>query len=113
MVTLRLKVIDHYGVAIRSKVSGFDELSGVDVIVLHRLLKNEVKGSEYLRLTEPAYRFLKPPPENTSLTSSATTISGKFNSDSARSSSPYRPQPRKSFPSRMFSESSGTTSGTS
>jgi len=60
MVTLRLKVIDHYGVAIRSKVSGFDELSGVDVIVLHRLLKNDVNGSEYTLLTEPAYRFLKP-----------------------------------------------------
>lgn len=61
MVTLRLKVIGHYGIAIRSRVSGFDEMSGVDVIVLHRLLKNEVQGSEYILLTEPAYRFLSPP----------------------------------------------------
>jgi len=61
MVTLRLKVIGHYGIAIRSRVSGFDELSGVDVIVLHRLLKNGVQGSEYILLTEPAYRFLAPP----------------------------------------------------
>ena len=61
MVTLRLKVIGHYGTAIRSRVSGFDELSGVDVIVLHRLLKNEVQGSEYILLTEPAFRFLSPP----------------------------------------------------
>jgi hypothetical protein len=61
MVTLRLKVIGHYGMAIRSRVSGFDELSGVDVIVLHRLLKNEVQGSEYILLTEPAYRLLSPP----------------------------------------------------
>ena len=61
MVTLRLKIIGHYGAAVRSKVAGFDELSGVDVIVLHRLLKNEVPGSEYILLTEPAYRFLTPP----------------------------------------------------
>ena len=61
MVTLRLKLIGHYGVAVRSRVSGFDELSGVDVIVLHRLLKNEVPGSEYILLTEPAYGFLSPP----------------------------------------------------
>lgn len=61
MVTLRLKVIGHYGLAVRSRVSGFDELSGVDVIVLHRLLKNEVPGSEYILLTEPAFRFLAPP----------------------------------------------------
>lgn len=61
MVTLRLKVIGHYGIAIRARMSGFDELSGVDVIVLHRLLKNEVQGSEYILLTDPAYRFLAPP----------------------------------------------------
>jgi hypothetical protein len=61
MVALRLKVIGHYGVAVRSNVAGFDELSGVDVIVLHRLLKNEVAGSEYILLTEPAFRFLAPP----------------------------------------------------
>ena len=61
MVTLRLKLIGHYGAAVRSKVAGFDELSGVDVIVLHRLLKNEVSGSEYILLTEPAFRFLSPP----------------------------------------------------
>lgn len=61
MVTLRLKLIGHYGFAVRSRVSGFDELSGVDVIMLHRLLKNEVPGSEYILLTEPAFRFLSPP----------------------------------------------------
>jgi len=61
MVTLRLKVIGHYGTAVRAKLAGFDELSGVDVIVLHRLLKNEVPGSEYILLTEPAFTFLAPP----------------------------------------------------
>lgn len=61
MVALRLKIIGHYGVAVRSPVGSFDEVSGVDVIVLHRLLKNEVAGSEYILLTEPAFRFLTPP----------------------------------------------------
>jgi hypothetical protein len=61
MVTLRLKLIGHYGTAVRSTIAGFDELSGVDVIVLHRLLKNEVPSSEYILLTEPAFAFLAPP----------------------------------------------------
>ena len=61
MIALRLKVIGHYGVAVRSNVAGFDELSGVDVVVLHRLLKNEVPGSEYILLTETAFGFLAPP----------------------------------------------------
>lgn len=63
MVTLRLKVIAHYGEAVRSQVAGFDEVSGVDVIVLHRLLKNQIQGSEYILLTEPAHAFLDPPGE--------------------------------------------------
>jgi len=61
MVTLRLKVLAHYGIAVRSRIAGFDEVSGVDVILIHRLLKNEVKSPEYVLLTEPAYAFLEPP----------------------------------------------------
>lgn len=61
MITLRLKLIGHYGMAVRSHVSGFDELSGVDVIVLHRLLKNHVAGDDYILLTDAAHRFLAPP----------------------------------------------------
>ena len=61
MVTLRLKVVAHHGVAVRSRIAGFDEVSGVDVILIHRLLKNHVTASEYILLTEPAYAFLSPP----------------------------------------------------
>jgi hypothetical protein len=61
MVSLRLKLIGHYGVAVRSQMAGFDELSGVDVILLHRLLKNEVPSSEYILLTDAAFAFLQPP----------------------------------------------------
>ena len=60
MVSLRLKLIGHYGTVVQSTVAGFTEVSGVDVIVLHRLLKNHVAGSEYILLTEEAFRFLKP-----------------------------------------------------
>jgi hypothetical protein len=60
MVKLRLKVIGHVGTAARTHVAGFDELSGVDVIVLHRLLKNTVPSSEYILLTEPAHALLQP-----------------------------------------------------
>lgn len=60
MVSLRLKLIGHYGTVVESTVAGFTEVSGVDVIVLHRLLKNTVPGSEYILLTDQAFRFLNP-----------------------------------------------------
>lgn len=60
MISLRLKLIGHYGTVVQSTVAGFTEVSGVDVIVLHRLLKNNVPGSEYILLTEEAFRFLNP-----------------------------------------------------
>lgn len=60
MVTLRLKLIGHHGTIVQSTVAGFTEVSGIDVIILHRLLKNQVQGSEYILLTEEAHRFLRP-----------------------------------------------------
>jgi len=39
---LNLKFVVHHGTAIRQKVAGRQELLGSDVIVVHRLLKNEV-----------------------------------------------------------------------
>jgi hypothetical protein len=39
---LNLKFVVHYGVALRQRVAGSEELLGSDVIVVHRLLKNEV-----------------------------------------------------------------------
>ena len=40
--TLNLKFVAHHGMAIRQKMAGREELLGADVIVVHRLLKNEV-----------------------------------------------------------------------
>ncbi|HEX3219879.1 MAG TPA: DUF2652 domain-containing protein [Candidatus Limnocylindria bacterium] len=39
---LDLKFVVHHGLAMRQKVAGHEELLGSDVIVAHRLLKNEV-----------------------------------------------------------------------
>jgi uncharacterized protein YndB with AHSA1/START domain len=40
--TLNLKFVAHHGKVIRQKVAGREELLGSDVIVVHRLLKNDV-----------------------------------------------------------------------
>ena len=54
--SLRLKVIVHVGKILIYNLNGFQEISGLDVIMLHRLSKNNVVGKEYLLLTEPAYQ---------------------------------------------------------
>lgn len=53
---LRLKLIVHSGDALFYKIGNFFELSGVDVIIAHRLLKNSVGADQYILLTEPAYQ---------------------------------------------------------
>ena len=49
---LKLKIVIHYGKALFSKISKFDELSGIDVIIVHRLLKNSIKSNQYIAITE-------------------------------------------------------------
>ncbi len=39
---LNLKFVVHHGLALRQRIAGSEELLGSDVIVVHRLLKNEV-----------------------------------------------------------------------
>lgn len=56
---LRLKVIVHSGEALFHRVLNFVELAGVDVIIVHRLLKNLVAADQYLLLTEAARRDLE------------------------------------------------------
>jgi len=58
---LTIKVIGHYGKAVIEQIGRFEELSGVDVIILHRLLKNHVPTHRYLLLTEAAYRHMEIP----------------------------------------------------
>ena len=55
---LTLKVIVHSGNAVFHSIRGAAQVSGTDVILAHRLLKNSVPGDEYLLMTESAYRDL-------------------------------------------------------
>jgi class 3 adenylate cyclase len=52
---LKLKIVVHSGEALFHKVGRFSELSGVDVILAHRLLKNSIPSDEYVLMTESAY----------------------------------------------------------
>lgn len=51
---LRLKVVAHTGVAIFQHIGNLTDLYGVDVIAVHRLLKNSVNADEYILLSESA-----------------------------------------------------------
>ena len=51
---LRLKIVVHSGEVLFHRVLNFSELAGVDVIIVHRLLKNSVEADQYLLLTEAA-----------------------------------------------------------
>ena len=55
--TLNLKFVVHHGLAIQQRVAGRQELLGSDVIVVHRLLKNEVVEklglNAYALITQP------------------------------------------------------------
>ncbi len=53
---LTLKVIVHSGTAVFHSIAGASQVSGTDVILAHRLLKNSVSSDEYLLMTESAYR---------------------------------------------------------
>jgi hypothetical protein len=55
---LKLKVIVHVGRAVFHEIAGRAQISGADVILAHRLLKNSLPNREYLLMTEPAYRAL-------------------------------------------------------
>ena len=50
---LRLKAIVHLGRAAFRKIRQFEEMGGEDVILLHRLLKNNVPHKEYVLASRP------------------------------------------------------------
>jgi hypothetical protein len=58
---LRLKIIVHSGQALFYSIGRFEELSGVDVILAHRLLKNSIACDQYILMTGPAYRDVQFP----------------------------------------------------
>ncbi len=52
---LALKIIAHSGKTVFFKVQDILEMSGKDVIIIHRLLKNSVEADEYFLMTESAF----------------------------------------------------------
>jgi hypothetical protein len=50
--SLSVKVVAHYGEVVRTETRGRTTLAGVDVILVHRMLKNSVPISEYVLMTE-------------------------------------------------------------
>lgn len=64
IVNLTLKFIAHHGSVGEIKAGGFTKLSGIDVIVAHRLLKNGVPSNEYLLLTEQLLQHAVKAPED-------------------------------------------------
>ena len=51
-IDLSLKFITHYGKIKEITVANFTKASGVDMIIAHRLLKNEIESSEYILATK-------------------------------------------------------------
>jgi hypothetical protein len=60
---LKLKIVVHSGEAVFHKVGRFSDLSSVDVILAHQLLKNSISSDEYVLMTESAYREIEFPSE--------------------------------------------------
>jgi len=57
MQRLDLKFVCHHGEFIKHRMAGREELAGLDVIVVHRLLKNamneRLNGHAYVLYSEP------------------------------------------------------------
>ncbi|MBI3006680.1 MAG: DUF2652 domain-containing protein [Ignavibacteriales bacterium] len=53
---LKLKIAIHIGEVAIEQIAQFEKLFGLDVILLHRMLKNSVPSHEYIMMTEPLYR---------------------------------------------------------
>jgi hypothetical protein len=58
---LKIKLVGHLGGVAMQKVKQMTELAGVDVIVVHRMLKNAVPVPEYLLMTKPVHSMLDAP----------------------------------------------------
>jgi class 3 adenylate cyclase len=52
---LKIKLVGHLGEAAVQRVKNLTELAGVDVILVHRMLKNDVPIPEYMLMTEPVH----------------------------------------------------------
>jgi hypothetical protein len=56
---LKIKLVSHVGEVAVRRIANMTELAGVDVIVVHRMLKNAVPVVEYLLVTQPSLSLLE------------------------------------------------------
>jgi len=56
---LDLKIVVHHGSFMRHSVRGLPRVAGPDVILAHKLLKNEIDGEAYILLTRAALERLE------------------------------------------------------
>ena len=96
---LRIKVIVHSGEALFHKIRTFYELAGVDVITVHRLLKNSIHADQYLLMTERATRDLTLPDDIERIESEEVYDVGTFKTHVwfPSASSDYAPDPSEPF----------------
>lgn len=71
--SLNLKFLTHHGNFLLQSVGGRRQLSGPEIILVHRLLKNTVPGSAYLLLTAAALRRTGVDPAEAGLQEHAVT----------------------------------------
>jgi len=57
ILELRLKAVAHHGVVAIRKIRQFEELTGEDVILVHRLLKNSIGKPEYILMSASFHRL--------------------------------------------------------
>jgi len=55
---LKLKQVIHVGDVAIEKIQKFEKLFGIDVILVHRMLKNSVPSGEYVMMTDRLYQNL-------------------------------------------------------
>jgi len=58
---LRLKQVVHVGEVATERIGQFEKLFGIDVIIVHRMLKNSAGSHEYVLMTDAAHAALGPP----------------------------------------------------
>jgi uncharacterized protein DUF2652 len=57
---LHVKFVAHLGDVMTQRIRETEKLVGVDVITVHRMLKNDVSAAEYILMSEPLYEQLEP-----------------------------------------------------
>ena len=57
---LNVKFVAHLGEVMHQRIRNTEKLVGVDVIAVHRMLKNNVPAAEYVLMSEPLFETLEP-----------------------------------------------------